>query len=257
MMYGSMASVSNSSIWVVNVYGSSLEMIGCDVDYLNILENSDLKLKNCLIDRLVPGYGLLNMTAKNTQITRYYLAQRTNMILENTNLTMMDENFWQLNITGSFNILNNSLPLMAAYSHNVRIKRTYPLIVTRNGKPLGDAVVYLRKEGETLGEYLSGEQGRTEFNVFFADIYQDGDPFDYDRGNVTDSYKLTVLSSGQNDTRTIDIYTLTPIRIDFKPRANYSLIYAVILATIIIYLSYRYTNQNQTQTSQDRINNLA
>jgi hypothetical protein len=239
---GSKVSVNDAAIRYAGVHSSGLEMSGCEIGLLHIFEGSNIILESCVIDRIEPIYSL-NFTAKNTQINQYYLANTNNMILENTNLTITKENFWELDITGSFNLVNSTLPLLSAY-HDVRINRTYPLTITRNGKPLGDAVVYLKKEGETLGEYVSDERGRTEFNVIYENIFYVGDVFDYESGNVTDSYKLTVLSAGQNETRTIDIYTQTPIRIDFKPKVNYNLIYLTITATtIIIYLTYRYANQ--------------
>ena len=239
---GSKVSVNDAAIRYAGVHSSGLELSGCEIDLLLVFEGSNIILESCVVDMLEPIYSL-NLTAENTQINQYCLATKNNMILENTNFTLLKDSFWQLNITGSFNLVNSTLPFMSAY-RVVRINRTYPLTITRNGKPLGDAVVYLKKEGETLGEYVSDERGRTEFNVIYEDIFYVGDVFDFEFGNVTYSYTLTVLSSGQNETRTIDIYTQTPIRINFKPKVNYNLIYLTITATTIItYLTYRYTKQ--------------
>jgi hypothetical protein len=230
---GTNAKVTNSSIWASSVYDSSLDMVGCNVDYLNVMEGSDIKLEKCLIERLDPSYSL-NLVSKNTQIEQYYLTTRNNMTLENTNLTISKENFWELNITGSFNIINSTLPLMSAYPHNVRIKRTYPVTITSDQKPVEDAKVILTKKGQIIGEYESNEVGYTEFDIIYEDIYNVHDVFDYVYGNLTDTYKLTVISSGQNETRTIDIYTLTPIRVDFKPRINHYIYYITLIAAIAL-----------------------
>ena len=241
LLNGTRAKVSNSTIGVVGVYDSSLEMFDCKVDYLNAMENTELKLENCQIYTLDTGYDPLIMIAKNTQIKRYYLGYNTKMTLDNSNLTILHEYYSELFITGSFNLLNKTLPPISGNPHNMRLERLYPLTITRNGKPVKDAVVTLKHEGETLDEYVSDERGEVEFNITYADIYNLGDPFDYDRGNLTNSYKLMVLSKGQNETRTIDLYTLTPLRIDFKPKTDFIMIIGIIIATSIIsYLLIRY-----------------
>ena len=211
--------VKNSTVGELSAWMSNMDVIMEDsiVDESLMISGgaAHIRINNCVIGWYQNGlFNVENVSISNSLIENFtsYKTTLNPYRFENTTITNLvnwiSRYGFKMSIEGGIRFKEGARVFTRYNTTFMEVIRTYPVYVTKRGKPAAQVHVFLKRDNETIDRLSTAKNGTTKFQLSF--LY---DP----------EYKDTSLYTLQVENLEpvlVTLFTDTPIEIEIPPSAS-------------------------------------